>query len=113
MGYDRDVRAQGVGQLHSIGETPEQGFWCASTGGGGGEKGAGRGERGEANQEPDAVPGSPVTCAWPRTAGTSGCLRVMTRGRSPVRESRTPGSVRGASGHWRPYRDPSGVKEYT
>ena len=29
-----------------------------------------------------------------------------TRGRSPVRSCRTPGSVRGASGNWRPYRDP-------
>jgi RNA-directed DNA polymerase len=32
-------------------------------------------------------------------------LCVTTRGRSPVRECRTPGSVRGASGNWRPYRD--------
>jgi hypothetical protein len=41
-----------------------------------------------------------------RTVGTCGCLRVITRGRSPVRECHTPGSVRGASGNWRPYRDP-------
>ena len=34
-------------------------------------------------------------------------LRVTTRGRSTVRECRTPGSVRGASGNWRPYRDPT------
>jgi hypothetical protein len=31
--------------------------------------------------------------------------RVMTRGRSPVREGRTPGSVRGVPGNWHPYRD--------
>ena len=30
---------------------------------------------------------------------------VMTRGRSPVRECRTPGSVRGAASNGRPYRD--------
>ena len=30
---------------------------------------------------------------------------VRTRGGSPVRESRTPGSVRGARGNSRPYRD--------
>ena len=32
-------------------------------------------------------------------------LRVTTRGRSPVRECRTPGSVRGVPGNWHPYRD--------
>ena len=32
-------------------------------------------------------------------------LCVTTRGRSPVRSCRTPGSVRGASGNRRPYRD--------
>jgi len=35
-------------------------------------------------------------------------LCVMPRGRSPGRSCRTPGSVRGASGHWRPYRDRRG-----
>ncbi len=48
----------------------------------------------------------PVTGARPRTAGPCGCLCVITRGRSPVRSCRTPGSVRGASGNRRPYRDP-------
>jgi hypothetical protein len=32
-------------------------------------------------------------------------LRVMTRGKRPVREGRTPGSVRGVSGNRHPYRD--------
>ena len=32
-------------------------------------------------------------------------LCVTTRGRSLVRSCRTPGSVRGALGNWRPYRD--------
>ena len=32
-------------------------------------------------------------------------LRVTTRGRSPVREGRTPGSVRGVPGNRHPYRD--------
>ena len=75
-GYDRDGRMWEVGQPHSIGEAPEQRCWCARTGGGGGEKGAGQGERGRANQGPDTAPGTPVTCAQPRTAGTFGCLRV-------------------------------------
>jgi RNA-directed DNA polymerase len=49
------------------------------TGGEGGGKGAGQGERGGVNQEPDTAPGSPVTCAQPRTAGTFGCLHVDPR----------------------------------
>ena len=32
------------------------------------------------------------------------CERVVVK--SPVRENRPPGSVRGAPGNWRPYRDP-------
>jgi RNA-directed DNA polymerase len=32
-------------------------------------------------------------------------LRVTTRGRSPVRSCRTPGSGRGVLGNWHPYRD--------
>ena len=47
----------------------------------------------------------PVTGARRRTAGIFGCLRVTTRGRSPVREGRTPGSVRGGLGNRHPYRD--------
>jgi len=35
-------------------------------------------------------------------------VRKRVSSRSPVRKNRTPGSVRGASGNWRPYRD--GVK---
>ncbi len=34
-----------------------------------------------------------------------------TRGRSPVRKSRTPGSVRGVSGNGYPYRDIGGIPE--
>jgi hypothetical protein len=75
LGYDRDGRVQGVGQLHSTEEAFEQGS-PLGTGGEGGGKGAGQGERGGVNQEPDTVPGSPVTCAQPRTAGTFGCLHV-------------------------------------
>jgi RNA-directed DNA polymerase len=37
-------------------------------------------------------------------------LRVTTRGRSPGRSCRTPGSGRGVPGHWHPYRDPYGRK---
>ena len=35
-----------------------------------------------------------------------GNLPSLTRGGSPVRESRPPGSVRGVSGNRYPYRDP-------
>jgi hypothetical protein len=31
--------------------------------------------------------------------------RQRVSARTPVRKNRTPGAVRGASGHWRPYRD--------
>jgi len=74
-GYARDGRVQGVGPLHSTAEACEQRS-PPGTGGAGGGKGAGQGERGGANQEPDTVPGSPVTGAWPRTAGLLGCLHV-------------------------------------
>ena len=103
-GYDRDGRVQGVGQPQSIGEAPAQGCWCARTGVGGGEQGAGQGEPGRAPQGPDTAPGNPATGArW----GTAGALRlrVITRGRSPVRSCRTPGSVRGVLGNRPPYRD--------
>src|SRR5215471_19652662 len=75
MGHDRDGRVQGVGPLHSTEEAFEQGS-PHGTGGEGGGKGAGQGERGGANQEPDTAPGSPVTGARLRTAGTSGYLYV-------------------------------------
>ena len=32
-------------------------------------------------------------------------MRVRVDLKSPVRENRLPGSVRGAPGNWRPYRD--------
>ena len=48
---------------------------------------------------------TPAPSAGSRTAGPFECLRVMTRGRSPVRESRTPGSVRGVPSNRHPYRD--------
>ena len=38
-------------------------------------------------------------------------LRVTTRGRSPVRECRTPGSVRGVLGNRHPYRDQLSKKD--
>ena len=77
-GYDRGARVQGVGPLHSTEEAFEQRL-PQGTGGEGGGKGAGQGERGGVNQEPDTAPGSPVTCAQPRTAGTCGCLHVDPR----------------------------------
>ena len=62
---------------------PEQGLWCATVGGGSGGKGTGQGESGPAKQGPHSVAGSPATCAGVDTAGGQ-CLRVRTRGRSPV-----------------------------
>jgi hypothetical protein len=106
-GYDREGRTRDVGQPQSLGEAPEQRCWCARTGGGGGEKGAGPGEREGAHPGPDTAPGTPVPCARLRTAGTFGCLRVITQGRSPVQECRAPGSVRGVLGNQHPYHDPS------
>jgi hypothetical protein len=103
-GHDRDARVQGVGPLHSTEEAFEQRL-PQGTGGGGGGKGAGQGERGGAYQGPDTGPGHPChTC--PTAFGRH--LRVparQTRGRSPVRECRTPGSVRGVPGNRHPYRD--------
>jgi hypothetical protein len=93
-GYARDARVQGVGQLQSTEEAFEHGA-PHGTGGEGGGKGAGQGKRGRAHQEPDTAPGSPVPSAQPRTAGSAPFLtqrlRVITRGRSPVRSCRTPG----------------------
>jgi hypothetical protein len=103
-GYARDGRVQGVGLLQSTEEAVAQGV-PSGTGGEGGGKGAGQGERGSAEQGPDTAPGCPVTGARPRTAGSGRCWHVMSRGRSPVRECRTPGSVRGVPGNWHPYRD--------
>ena len=83
-GHDRDGQVQGVGPLRRT----EEAFEPRSppgTGGAGGGKGAGQGERDGAHQGPDTGPGNPVTGARWRTAGIFGCLRVTTRGRSPVR----------------------------
>jgi hypothetical protein len=77
-GHDRDGRVQGVGPLQSTAEA----FAPRSphgSGGAGGGKGAGQGERGGVHQEPATAPGSPVTGAQPRTAGTCGCLHVDPR----------------------------------
>ena len=52
---------------------------------------------------PDTGPGKRVTGAGPRT-GSRKAL-VTHPGGSPVRQRRTPGSVRGARGNPRPYRD--------
>jgi len=77
-GHARGGRVQGVGQLHSTEEAFEQRS-PHGIGGEGGGKEAGQGERGRVNQEPDTAPGSPVTGAQPRTAGTCGCLHVDPR----------------------------------
>ncbi len=55
---------------------------------------------GQAGPEP---PRQPPCGGEPSPRHLGGRQRVASR--SPVREYCTPGSVRGASGNWRPYRD--------
>jgi hypothetical protein len=94
-----DARAREVRPRHSSDEADEQGW--ATSGGAGGAKGGGRGERGSAAHAPGSGPGKRVPAAGPRTAN----LPSNTQGGSRMRECRTYGSVRGAPGNGRPYRD--------
>jgi hypothetical protein len=83
-GHDRDVRGQRVGQLHSTEEAFEQRLPRGPA-----EEVEGRelakGNAAEHTRGRTQGRVPPVTGARPRTAGTFGCLRVITRGRSPVR----------------------------
>ena len=83
-GYARDARVQGVGQLHSTAEAFEQRLPKEPA-----EEVEGR-ELAKGNvavhtRDRTQGRGIPVTGARPRTAGIFGCLRVTTRGGSPVR----------------------------
>ena len=79
----------------------------------GGRESRPRGEGGDGETEPaketwagHAGPEDPSQppCRESRHPGQPG-MRQRVSLRSPVRENRTPGSVRGASGNWRSYRD--------
>ena len=102
--------------LHSTDEAPEQsrdGPGIQGVGGGGrrGGKGARSEEERTATHAPGSVPEEACHRSGPRTdRGDGPCQRPHPRsrptfGRSPVRASRTPGSVRGAVSNHRPYRD--------
>src|SRR5215203_1958907 len=100
-----DARTGEVRLRHSSCEAGEQ--RRATVCGVGGAKGGGRGERGTGPHAPGSGPGKRVPGAGPRTAGSPS----DTQGGSRMRESRPSGSVRGALGNERSYRDPAvGVK---
>src|SRR5215475_159778 len=65
------------------------------------EKDGGQGECEPAKHAPDTVPETRVTGAGAHTASSPS----HTQGGSRVREFRSHGSVRGAAGNSRPYRD--------
>jgi len=101
-----DARRRDVGPRHSSWEAGEQSG--AIRGGAGGAKGGDRGECEPAKHVPDAEPGKRDPGAGAHTANCEGKASgspLSTRGGSRMRESRTYGSVRGARGDSRPYRD--------
>src|SRR5260221_7005902 len=98
-----EVRAGEVRPLHNSIEADEQ-TW-ATGGGVGGAKGEDRGKHRRATHVPDTAPDKRVPEARLCTRSCSGNSSLTTRGGSPVRESRPPGSVRGASSNGCPYRD--------
>ena len=68
-----------------------------------------RGEHGRATHVPDSEPGKRVPEARLGTRSCSWASSFITRGRSPVRELRPPGSVRGVPSNGHPYRDRRGL----
>src|SRR5260370_27096315 len=98
-----EARAGEVRPLHSSTEAGEQ-TWATGRGAGG-AKGEDRGEHGRAIHVPDTAPGKRVPEARLCTRSCLWVSSLTTRGGSPVRESRPPGSVRGASSNGCPYRD--------
>jgi hypothetical protein len=72
----------------------------------GGAKGEDRGEHERATHVPDTAPGKRVPEAQLCTNKLPvGFVSLITQGGSPVRESRPPGSVRGAPSNGCPYRE--------
>src|SRR5246127_2877429 len=101
-----EARAGEVRPLHNSIEADEQ-TW-ATRGGVGGAKGEDQGKHGRATHVPDTAPDKRVPEARLCTRSCSWDSSLTTRGGSPVRESRPPGSVRGASSNGCPYRDSFG-----
>src|SRR5260221_1704591 len=98
-----EARAGEVRPLHNSIEADEQ-TW-ATGGGVGGAKGEDRGKHGRATHVPDTAPDKRVPEARLCTRSRSWDSTLTTRGGSPVRESRPPGSVRVASSNGHSYRD--------
>ena len=94
-----DARAREVGPSHSSYEADEQ--YGAIRCGAGGAKDWDQGECAPVLPVPGSVPGKRASRHW----SAYGRLAVDTRGGSRMRESRTYGSVRGARGNSRPYRN--------
>jgi hypothetical protein len=69
-----------------------------------GAKGGDQEERERAKHAPDTEPGARVTGARARTASSNACP-LDTRGGSRMPELGLYGSVRGAAGNSRPYRE--------
>src|SRR6266404_2640084 len=106
-----EARAGEVRPLHNSIEADEQ-TW-ATGGGVGGAKGEDRGKHGRATHVPDTAPDKRVPEARLCTRSCSWASSLTTRGGSPVRESRPPGSVRGASSNGCPYRDNALLSSWT
>ena len=98
-----DERAGEVRPLHSSDEAGEQ-TWATGCGVGG-AKGEDRGEHRRATHVPDSEPEKRVPEARLGTRSCSWASSLVTRGGSPVRELRPPGSVRGVPSNGHPYRD--------
>src|SRR5260221_1059046 len=103
-----EVRAGEVRPLHNSIEADEQ-TW-ATGGGVGGAKGEDRGKHRRATHVPDIAPDKRVPEARLCTRSCSWDSSLTTRGGSPVRESRPPGSVRGASSNGCPYPDRTALR---
>jgi len=108
-----DARAAEVGLLHSTEEAGEQGARRAlrsrwREGGGPRARGLGK-ARGGHRAAHHAVPGAGASTPGFDGGGPASrppACASSTRGRSRMREFRSSGSVRGARGNPRPYRDP-------
>ena len=98
-----DERAGEVRPLYSSNETGEQ-TWATGRGVGGAKE-EDRGEHTRATHVPDSEPGKRVPEARLVRGAARRASSFITRGGSPVRELRPPGSVRGVPSNGHPYRD--------
>jgi len=90
---------------------PNKAGWYGCGGGGGKEPG--QGEGGRAKHAPDTEPDKACPVRSPAYVKRQYAFDVSIRGKSPVREQRSLGSVRGAArvnaAKGRPYRDPQAL----